>query len=344
MKVIGIVGTAKNTGKTTTLSAIMDFCVSGNIFPALTSIGYDGEDLDNITYLPKPKLNVRVNSIVATSELCLKSTKAKFDILEKTDITTPLGKVIIVKITKEGELVLAGPNNISHLKQVLAGLKKYDPSLIMVDGALNRMAPMFLVDKLIFSTGASRNTDISVLTNEMELISKIFKIPKSTFDILNSNRILIQKEEIINTQIFSLLEPANLAELLKYNPENANWLYFPNIFSVQVFKNFLNQLAIKNCRLPVIFHEPFRVLLSTNINDGLPDSSFLDMHSEFYLKTKPDLIAVTINPFYPELVDYHFKASYIDKKEFKEKMREKLKIPVINILDEGIKEIIESIL
>jgi len=57
--IVGIAGTAKNTGKTTTTSAILDELYNMEIPIGLTSIGYDGEEIDNITRLPKPRLFVR---------------------------------------------------------------------------------------------------------------------------------------------------------------------------------------------------------------------------------------------------------------------------------------------
>ena len=57
MRVIGIAGTAKNTGKTTTLVASIKFFAE-NQKMFITGIGYDGEDFDNLTGLPKPRVFV----------------------------------------------------------------------------------------------------------------------------------------------------------------------------------------------------------------------------------------------------------------------------------------------
>ncbi|MBA7549071.1 hypothetical protein ES705_41544 [subsurface metagenome] len=55
-KVLGILGTAKNTGKTTTTSTLLKIANNRNLSVGITSIGYDGEDVDNITGLPKPRI------------------------------------------------------------------------------------------------------------------------------------------------------------------------------------------------------------------------------------------------------------------------------------------------
>ena len=64
--ILGIAGTAKNTGKTTTTNAILACLRKRGIAVFLTSIGYDGENLDNVTGLPKPKIPVEPGDIIAT--------------------------------------------------------------------------------------------------------------------------------------------------------------------------------------------------------------------------------------------------------------------------------------
>ena len=111
--IIGIAGTAKNTGKTTTTSVILGELYEKKIQVGLTSIGYDGEEIDNITGLPKPRLLLNKGTILATAEKCLKAGSAVYDILETTNITTPLGKICIVKVVEEGLAVVAGPTKQS---------------------------------------------------------------------------------------------------------------------------------------------------------------------------------------------------------------------------------------
>jgi hypothetical protein len=342
MKIIGIIGTAKNTGKTTTLSAIIDDCTEKKIFTALTSIGYDGEDLDNLTYLPKPKLLLRKGSLIATSEICLSNTKAKFEILFKTDIITPLGNIYILKITGEGEMVLAGPNNIHDLKTIIDILKGYNPELIMIDGALNRMAPMFLADKIIISTGASRNTNIDLLKKEISMISDIFKFPvfKSTGEEIKT--IQLYREKITDTGIFSLMDDPDLDKLILFAPEKAQKIFLPNIFSEKIVSKLFNFIDGKSQNdLEVVFFEPFRVLLSLDFMGF--EKSFLKRNSGFFFIRRPELIAITINPFYPKLENYHFKPDYIDKTLLCSQIKKDNPIPVFNVFDDGVGKITEKI-
>ena len=136
---LGIAGTAKNTGKTTTTAAIIQELRIRAIPLFITSIGYDGENLDNITRLPKPKLWVEPGDIIATAAKCFKFSTASFRMLEETEVCTPLGKVWIAEVKKAGLVVTAGPNKSSDVKIVSALLRRIGPGVILFDGALNRI-------------------------------------------------------------------------------------------------------------------------------------------------------------------------------------------------------------
>lgn len=110
MITVGIVGTWKNTGKTTTLSYLLSKLINKKLRIAVTGIGYDGEEIDNITALPKPRLLFERDTVVTTSEKCLKNVDLFYKILEKTEHKTALGNVLIVETLSPGMIVVAGPN------------------------------------------------------------------------------------------------------------------------------------------------------------------------------------------------------------------------------------------
>jgi predicted GTPase len=177
-KVLGILGTSKNTGKTTTTSALLEIANNKNLSVGITSIGYDGEDIDNITGLPKPRIFARKGILVATTNRCLKAGTAKIEKLEETSFSTPLGNIVIGKIIEEGLIVVAGPNKGNELSVTLDKLKILGNELILVDGALNRIVPLMKTDALILTTGAARNINIDFLVKEIQCISSLFELPK----------------------------------------------------------------------------------------------------------------------------------------------------------------------
>lgn len=174
---LGIFGTAKNTGKTTVLNAALR-CLWDLGGLALTSIGFDGEDLDHITGLPKPKVVVEEGVLVVTSKGVAARATAKLELLRRLDVDTPFGPLGIYKVKSPGRVPLVGPNGSDALLKVREALRDYEVEVFLVDGAVNRMMPFQHVDYVILATGASRSTKISELLLEVEAIVKVFFLPK----------------------------------------------------------------------------------------------------------------------------------------------------------------------
>ncbi|MFN4189813.1 MAG: hypothetical protein ACK4E2_02315 [Pseudothermotoga sp.] len=174
---IGILGTAKNTGKTTALNSVLK-CLNDKRI-AVTSIGFDGEDLDHITGLPKPKVIVDEGTLVVTSVEAARNSTAKLELLENLSLETPMGKICLYRVKELGTVVLVGPNSSDDLFHVVKKLRSYELDFLVVDGAINRMVPFQYVDYVIIATGAARTTDLVELVMEVKLMVKAFLLPKA---------------------------------------------------------------------------------------------------------------------------------------------------------------------
>lgn len=175
-KTLGIAGTAKNTGKTTTLQAVVRAIRRSGTGVYLTSIGYDGEEVDTVTGLPKPKVVVEEGDMVATALSFLRSSPARFARLRFTGVDCALGPVYSGMATNPGRVVLAGPLSTSDVGTVLRGAPP--ERTVLLDGAFSRLAPMVLADALILATGASRSPDPRRVAAEMEALSVVFGLPE----------------------------------------------------------------------------------------------------------------------------------------------------------------------
>ena len=175
--VVGILGTAKNTGKTTTTNTLLDNAIQNRLSIGLTSIGYDGEDLDNITELPKPRIRGVKGMLIATAERCLTAGTAQIRPIVRTPLKTPLGDIVIGRVVEEGLVVLAGPNKGRDLNTLLQGINELECNLTFVDGALNRLVPLMETEALVLATGASRDTSTEFLAHEVRSIYQIFGLP-----------------------------------------------------------------------------------------------------------------------------------------------------------------------
>jgi len=336
-KIIGVVGTAKNTGKTTTLSALMEEGVRRGFKVGLTSIGFDGEEIDNVTLLPKPRLNVVRGSIIATSEQCLKTAQAKFQIIERTNLFSPLGEIFIVEITEPGLMVLAGPNKRSPLKDVLQILKE-KVDFVLIDGAMNRMVPLMSAEGLIFATGAARTIHLKKLADEMYAICDIFSYP------------LIKKKsgQTIHVSphfsISSILDKSDAGIVLEEINKGAKEVIIPGIVSQKPLGVIAKHLSGLKDKIRFVFSNPTSLLVA---GEPLTIKKLLNSLSEnnvaiSYTHNLP-ILAVTMNPFYPKLGRRRgdFQPAYVNVNKMHNIFNDTLPIPVINIYKEGAGELFD---
>ncbi|KJS21058.1 MAG: hypothetical protein VR72_12110 [Clostridiaceae bacterium BRH_c20a] len=331
--IIGIAGTAKNTGKTTTTSSIMSEVKDNKkLSLGLTSIGYDGEDIDNVTGLPKPRIEVWPGVLVAVAEKCLKVSTAEVEVLEVTKFATPLGKVILGKVTKGGRLVVAGPNKSSELRQVLNKLRHHNLNLIIVDGALNRIAPMVEVDGLILTTGAARKSKISELAFETHCLVEVFNYP-----VLNIEHDTFRFNSILSSDAVD--------ELLR-QLETAGTVYINGVIGEKSLM-YLLEKAEKLSGKKLIFPDPIKLMVIGDINKIHNIFAQLKHKGiEIGVRKPIKIIALTINPYYPK---YRFNSddyevSYVDKEKLYEAIAGKVSVNVYNVVEEGGKMLFNDIL
>ena len=175
---IGIIGISKNTGKTTTLNAFIEFYKHERL--GLTSIGLDGESIDQVNFLPKPRIRVYPNMICATAKECLQDSHVLYEVLEETSYLTPIGNVLIVEIKSEGNLVVAGPSTNRDMNHLLSRMKTY-VKRIFVDGALSRMtfSQISELDGIVLATGASFSSEMIDTIHKTKHLITMFSYPKN---------------------------------------------------------------------------------------------------------------------------------------------------------------------
>lgn len=161
---LSLIGLSKNVGKTTTTNHLLETLVGEKYYRsdelALTSLGLDGETVDALTGLPKPRYVPRAGLLVATTaELLLRaeSVGAQVERLVQLAGRTPLGPVIVARILHPGRVIIAGPTLLHDLRNAINQLEKLGARLSIVDGAINRLgaAAPVITNACIVCTGTS---------------------------------------------------------------------------------------------------------------------------------------------------------------------------------------------
>ncbi|MHB1050349.1 MAG: hypothetical protein ACYC09_09745 [Bacteroidota bacterium] len=323
INIIGIAGTAKNTGKTTTLNALLAVSSGRGAAIGITGIGYDGEDIDNITGLPKPRVIVHEGMIVSTSRLCIPASG--WTIIERTPYTSALGEIVIARCDKQSTVVIAGPKKGSDLLNVTRRMSDAGCTTIFVDGALNRIAPMSTVDKIIFTTGAARTIDIASLVSETKAIERIFHLPGAPHRSRNDSP-------------SSIIHTVDDVEKAARSGTNGTELVLRGLISNAGLNALIHVLSNtkKNKFSSVIFDNPIPLLLSGEPEKTMRSIDTLQsMQIGIFFARTIALPAFTVNPFYPEYSGTTYAMKFVDSLSLLSLMESTLTTPVFNIKATG---------
>ena len=161
---LSLIGLSKNVGKTTTTNHLLETLVAEKYYRsdelALTSLGLDGETVDALTGLPKPRYVPQAGLLVATTSAFLLQAEnegAQVERLVQLAGRTPLGSVIVARILHPGRVIIAGPTLLHDLRNAIHQLEKLGARLSIVDGAINRLgaAAPAITNACIVCTGTS---------------------------------------------------------------------------------------------------------------------------------------------------------------------------------------------
>lgn len=348
---IGIAGTAKNTGKTTTTVALADFLYSRGYKVGLTSIGYDGEPIDTLSGLPKPRHIARKNDIVATASGCLGNSVARVEILQECPCHTPLGPVLIVRVRKEGLITLVGPNKASSLALVIKTMQECGAQWTLCDGALNRIAPLSVTDGLILATGASRSVNIEQLGKETALLSRCLSfeslypspsIPRNTV-CLNTP----QGVTLYSSPISSLLTASSMIRLMHSIDEipQGSYLSVPGPLSYEALSTLADSSKARG--IHIVLGSPLNLLMSQNL-EGL--ARCLDELEEkdcrIVVYKRIPLLGLTVNPSYHAYDHIHgtYSLQTVDAGSLLECISTHSNVLTLNIVQSGALPLFQNIL
>lgn len=165
---LSIVGLEKNTGKTETLKYVLDRLPVYTKRIAVTSIGIDGETTDQVTRTQKPEIVLREGMYFGTSETHYRQRRLVSEVIDVSDVTTSLGRVVTARAVTGGKILLSGPSSGSGLKHWMSEMQRYDIDLVVIDGALSRMslASPAVSQSMILATGAAYSVNMNTLVSK----------------------------------------------------------------------------------------------------------------------------------------------------------------------------------
>lgn len=324
---LSIVGLAKNTGKTECLNFILRNLPSEKVKVAVSSIGIDGEGLDQVTNTAKPEILLRKGMYFSTSEKHYKTKQIVSELLDISNETTSLGRIVTAKALIDGKVLLSGPASGLSLKRWMKELNKLNIDLIIIDGALSRLssASPTISESMILSTGAAYSANMKTLIQKTSFIVDLIKIN------LADDRIRMKLDNVYNGvwvidldgNMHDLKISSSFAvdELKSDFWDNCKVLYVAGALTDRFLNWFRQNKKMKDIELVVRdFTKIFVTPLTYNI--------FLKMGGKMSVLQNSKLIAVCVNPTSPS-------GYVLDSDKLCENLSEAISLPVYDVVKNG---------
>lgn len=318
-RTLALAGTCKNAGKTTVLSALIG-PPENACGLALTSIGRDGESRDLITDTPKPPIYVGSGTLAATAAELLPLCDVTREVLDVTDMRTPLGRVVVFRALSDGYVQLGGPSMTEQLVRLRELFFALGARKVMIDGAAGRrsLCSRALADSVVLCTGASLHRDIDVVVAETAHICRLLTLPAlgQALPVLPGARFVLQKPDGQRVA----LDAGELALGLKQTG-GAGVLAAAGALTDAVMAGLVRS-GIDLRRVTLAAGDAAQVLVSRKMLDD-----WLRKGGQLAVENPSTLAAVTVNP----VSAYGWR---FDRQEFLEKMAAVAQAPVVDVMEE----------
>jgi hypothetical protein len=336
---LALVGLAKNTGKTEALAALLRELHGSGVTVGVTSVGRDGEEHDVIdARIDKPRVMLRTGSLVATTDALLNASGLPHQILEQTDVRTPLGRVQIVRLREPGAIEVAGPSAAEQVRAVGDAMLGHGAEQVLIDGAIDRRAASSpdVADGLVMSTGAVLSEDIDEVVEQTREEVELVRVPTLAAELEHGARLRAladsgdgesllvgeQGDPAVLPPRFALTAGApELAALLDAHPD-ARWLILAGALPDRFMRELVSGVRRRGRELTVIVADATRVFLADKGLDW-----YLRQGLALRVLRPIELLALTVNPLAPE-------SHRFDSGELRARLSEAIAdVPIYDVLD-----------
>lgn len=321
---LSIVGLEKNVGKTECLNYILYRLPLEKIKVAVTSIGIDGENKDQVTSTKKPEIFLREGMYFSTAESHYKERRLVSELVEITNERSSLGRIVTAKVSVGGKALISGPSSGVSLRRWVAGMEKFGIDLTIIDGAISRLssASPAISKAMILSTGAAFSSNIQTLVQKTKFVVEMIGLPKlvdSTRDALcdiESGVWGVDNDD--NIIDFGLTSALAISSLKVDITKGVRIIYTVGALTDKLLKLVSDSKNIRNVTLVV---KDFTKIFVSETAYRV----FCNRGGKIMVLQKSKLIAVCVNPTAPN-------GYVLDSDILCRKLEEALKLPVYDIV------------
>jgi hypothetical protein len=315
-RALALVGLAKNTGKTETLAAILREHAAAGRLVGVTSIGRDGEEHDVIdARIDKPRVQLQAGSLVATTGALLRSSGLEHERLVQTGVRTPLGEVVLARLSEPGTVEVAGPSAATDVRAVSDAMLELGAEQVLIDGAIDRRAASSpaVADGLVMATGAILGEDIEDVVRATSDAVDLVRLPRTTDA---DGHVLVDRRLALNA------EPAEIAALLREHAHESAFVV-DGALSERFLEGLLAARSERAGReLQIVAGDPTKVFLSRR-----GPRWYARQGISIEVLQTIELKAITVNPVAPQ-------SHRFDSQALRELIESAVSdVPVLDVLD-----------
>lgn len=318
---LAIVGLEKNTGKTECLNYILRRVKGEARKFALTSVGIDGENRDQVCQTPKPEIEVPEGMVFVTSEKHFLEKRLVAEILDISEERTALGRLVTARAITSGKVLLSGPADTGGLKLLIARMKERGIQTTIVDGALSRLslASPAVTEAMFLATGAAVSGNIPELVRRTKFVYELIGLEEVETELQDVLDGVGQGVWAIDSE--GKVVDLHLPSIFMLEKMGTDLFRFGNRLFVAgaVSDKLLQYLRVQKQPVELIIRDFTRVFAK-------PESYYAFLRKGGSLKVvhRSCLLAVTINPVAPS-------GLVLDSDRLRDVMQEALELPVYDV-------------
>ena len=321
---LSIVGLEKNVGKTECLNYILLRLPLDSKKIAVTSIGIDGENKDQVTATKKPEIFLREGMYFSTAEAHYRNRRLVSELVEITSERSSLGRIVTGKVAVGGKVLISGPSSGPSLKRWVKATRDLGVDLTIIDGAISRLssASPAISKAMVLSTGAAFSSNMNTLVQKTKFVVELINLPSAKDDIVE---VFDPVETGVwgmdmegNVVDFGLTSSLAIASLDKDITKGMRYIYAAGALTDKFLTLVANSGNIKNVTLLV------RDFTKIFVNEMLY-RNFVSRGGRILVLQKSKLVAVCVNPTAPN-------GYVLDSDILCERLQEAIKLPVYDIV------------
>ncbi len=174
-RVIFVVGTGRDAGKTTTLRAVYGAARGGNLRVGLASFGRDRGSQENATGT-KPRLWLMAGTVFVSARGWLPQSPA-CRILGVSSLQSPGGNIVFAGVETGAMFDVTGPPTAAAMRDAIRDLTRYS-DLVLVDGAVDRIAAVAGIESsIVVAVGAADAATVVEAASEIGGLVARLRVP-----------------------------------------------------------------------------------------------------------------------------------------------------------------------